>query len=173
YDKTTNALLWAAPVAPGLVTPNPGPKFLALDKRGHLWVTLPGADLSIPRPNEPHVHDDRVAEIDTETGTVILYLHLQDPAVPADDSGVEPFGICSIDNQIYVALKGQDRIARIDASLSSPKIANYVEVGRHPLWLTCHENRVYTSNFDSNSISVIEADQHSPNYDAVIRTISG
>src|SRR5262249_44583267 len=41
------------------------------------------------------------------------------------------------------------------------------------LWLTCHENRVYTSNFDSNSISVIEADQHSPNYDAVIRTISG
>ena len=169
----TAIFLFVAVLAPAQT---PGPALLVLEKENHTLAIIDPATLKIfarvSAGDDPH---EVAASADGKTAYITNYGAFRTPLhtlsivdlvaqkpLPAVDLGalLAPHGIQSVADKIYFTAEGSKAIARFDPALG--KVDWILGVGEnrdHMLFITADQQRIYTSDVNSDEISIFEHDK--------------
>ncbi len=163
------ALLTAAPVALAQATPHQS--LLALSKRNHTLAIVNPATLEViaraPVGPDPH---EVIASSDGKTAYVSIYgggryhaLSVIDlvaqKALPDIDTGAlnGPHGLTFVGGKLWFTAEGAKAIARFDPATA--KVDWIMGTGQnrtHMIYVTPGQDRIYTTNVSSATVSIIE-----------------
>lgn len=157
-------------------SPTRSPALLVLEKENRTLAIIDPATLKIiarvPAGDDPHevaVSADGKTAYITNYGAFRTPLHtisvvdlVAQKALPAIDLGalLAPHGIQTVNDQVYFTVEGSKAIARFDPALG--KVAWILGVGQnrdHMLFVTTDEQRIFTSDVNSDTISIFEHDK--------------
>jgi DNA-binding beta-propeller fold protein YncE len=169
----------SAPVAgaPPPATPTPQRSLIALSKGDHTLAIVDPADLHVvaraPVGPDPHEviasSDGRTAFVSNTGGGRFHELDVIDlvaqRALPSVDTGalLGPHGLTFVAGKVWLTAEGAKAVARFDpATARFDWILGTGQNRTHMLYVTADEKRVYTTNVDSGSVSLLESVMRAP-----------